>query len=120
MEYTAFINNAYRSRIIARATRQHQSSKIFSQTCTYTTTQVEGRQPIVHIPAGSHIYAFGAPSHTKTPLLRDLGWIVNDGEAWAIISGGGGRGKNIIFNVSFCLFFKKKIIFKMFMLNDRG
>ena len=63
-----------------------------SCTRTYTTTQVQDQRPIVHIPT--------APSHTRSPLLRDLGWTVNDGEAWAIISDGGGRGKKTIFNVS--------------------
>ena len=86
MEYTAFIRNATR-RISLPCTR------------TYTTTQ----RPIVHIPAGSKIYKFGAPSHTRCPLLHVSGWAVNDGETWAIISDDGGRGKQIIFNVSFCL-----------------
>jgi hypothetical protein len=103
MEHRALIRNAYRSRI---STRRHPSSKfLISQSCirTYTTTEAEGQRPIVHIPTGSSIYAFGAPSHTKTALLRDFGWTVNDGEAWAIISGGGGRSKKVIFNVSLSL-----------------
>ncbi|KAF8802603.1 P-loop containing nucleoside triphosphate hydrolase protein [Phlegmacium glaucopus] len=100
MKQTAFIRNANGSRIIT--TRRHPSSKILispSCTRTYTTiTQAKDRHSIIHIPTGSYIYAFGAPSHTRTPLLRGLDWNVNDGEAWAIISGGGGRGKKIIFN----------------------
>ena len=91
MEYTAFIRNAH-----IFTTRRIS----LSCTRTYTTTQVQDQRPIVHIPTGSEIYAFGAPSHTRSPLLRDLGWTVNDGEAWAIISDGGGRGKKTIFNVS--------------------
>ena len=95
MEYTAFIRNAHRL-----TTRRHPRISVScTRTCTITT-QAEGQRPIIHIPTGSYIYAFGAPSHTSSPLLRDLGWTVNDGEAWAIISGGGGRGKKIIFNVS--------------------
>ena len=90
MEYTAFLRNA--------TTRPHPRISL-SCSRTYTTTQA-GQRPIVHIPTGSYIYAFGAPSHTRSPLLRDFGWTVNDGEAWAIISGGGGGGKKIIFNVS--------------------
>ena len=98
MEYMAFIRNAH------RLTTRHPRISLSCQcqcTRTYTTTQVESQRPIVHIPTGSNIYAFGVPSHTRSPLLRDLGWTVNDGEAWAIISGGGGRGKKIIFNVRF-------------------
>lgn len=100
--------NANRSRIIITTRRRHPSSNLsISLSCTtrrYTTTT----RPIVHIPAGSCIYAFGAPSHTRTPLLRDVDWTVNDGEAWAIISsGGGGRGKHIIFNVKSFLIFSR-------------
>ena len=90
-------------------TRRHPRISL-SCTRTYITTPAEGQRPIVHIPTGSYIYAFGAPSHTRSPLLRDLGWTVNDGEAWAIISGGGGRGKKIIFNVSYSL--KKSFLAK--------
>ena len=100
--------NAYRPRILT--TRRHPT---ISLSCThintYTTTQAEDRKPIVHIPSGSCIYAFGAPSHTKTPLLRDFGWTVNNGEAWAVVSGGGGRGKNVVFDVEFfTLFLNRK------------
>ena len=99
MEQRAFIRNAYRSRIIT--TRRQPGLKFLVSLRTYTTSQAEGQRPIVHIPTGSSIYAFGAPTHTQTPLLHDLGWTVNNGEAWAIISGGGGRGKKVIFNVSY-------------------
>ena len=75
-------------------TRRHPRISL-SCTHTYTTTQAESQRTIIHIPTGSHIYAFGAPSHTRSPLLRDFGWTVNDGEAWAITSGGGGRGKKL-------------------------
>ena len=97
MEYAAFIRNAH----ILTARRHPRIS--LSCTRTYTTTQAEAQRPIVHIPTGSHIYAFGSPSQTRSPSLRDLGWTVNDGEAWAIISAAGGRGKKIIFNVSLSL-----------------
>ncbi|KAF8901898.1 P-loop containing nucleoside triphosphate hydrolase protein [Gymnopilus junonius] len=55
--------------------------------------------PIISIPPGSNIYAFGAPSHTRTPLLSHLAWTVNEGEAWAVVSGSGsgGGGKSAIF-----------------------
>ena len=91
----------WNTRHMSRTTRLRQAPILISR--TYTTKGQHGH-PIVHIPTGSYIYAFGAPSHTGSPLLRDLGWTMNDGEAWAIISGGGGRGKNIIFNVRFFLF----------------
>lgn len=58
-------------------------------------------RPIVNIPPGSQIYAFGAPSQTKSPLISNLEWTVNSGEAWAVISGTGGRGKGVIFKASF-------------------
>ena len=97
--YMAFIRNAH-----FVTTRRHPRIAL-SRTRTYATdsTHAESQRPIIHIPTGSSIYAFGAPSHTRSPLLRDLGWTVKDGEAWAIISGGGGRGKKVIFNVSFCV-----------------
>ena len=72
----------------------------FTRTYITTPTQAKGRRTIVHIPTGSEIYSFGAPSRTKSPLLRDFGWTVKDGEAWAIVSDSGGRDKKIIFNVS--------------------
>ena len=102
MELTAFIRNAH----ILTARRISLSYTPRS----YTTTQADSnpsQRPIVHIPNGSKIYAFGAPSHTRSPLLLDVGWTVNDGEAWAIVSDGGGRGKKVIFNVSFSLKFLK-------------
>ena len=94
MEYTAFIRNAH------ILTSRRISLSCTSCTRTYTTT-LPDRRPIIHIPTGSNIYAFGAPSHTKSPLLRDIGWTVKKSEAWAIISGDGGRGKKIIFDVCF-------------------
>ncbi|PPQ65555.1 hypothetical protein CVT24_010818 [Panaeolus cyanescens] len=52
---------------------------------------------IVHIPEHSDIFAFGAASNVKEPLVRDISWDVNEGEAWAIVSGAGGGGKSAIF-----------------------
>ena len=90
--------NSYKSRIIITTSRLRQAPILILISRRYTT-KGQLQHPIVHIATGSYIYAFGAPSHTRTPLLRDLGWTINDGEAWAVISGGGGRDKNIIFNV---------------------
>lgn len=46
-------------------------------------------QPIVDIPPGSNVYAFGSTN----PLLRNFMWKVQEGEAWAVVSGiGGGKG----------------------------
>lgn len=47
---------------------------------------------------GSNIFAFGTPSETKTPLLRDFGWSIEQGEAWAVVSGSG-LGKSTVFKV---------------------
>ena len=71
---------------------------IFSQleeSLCFARVPIPPRSPIVH-----HDTIPTAPSHTRSPLLRDLGWTVNDGEAWAIISDGGGRGQKTIFNIS--------------------
>src|SRR6266540_3452364 len=53
-------------------------------------------QPIVHIPPGSHVYAFGSASQSSMPLFQDFDWTVQDGEAWAVISGTGREKTNIL------------------------
>lgn len=54
--------------------------------------------PILYIPAGSQIFAFGTPSETRTPLLRDFSWSIEQGQAWAVVSGSG-TGKGAVFKV---------------------
>ena len=53
---------------------------------------------ILCIPRGSKIFAFGTPSETKTPLLKDFSWSIEQGETWAVVSGSGG-GKSVVFKV---------------------
>ncbi|KDR69798.1 hypothetical protein GALMADRAFT_145195 [Galerina marginata CBS 339.88] len=52
---------------------------------------------IISIPPGSNIYPFGAPSQSRVPLVSQISWKVEEGEAWAVISGTGGGGKGAIF-----------------------
>ncbi|PPQ96386.1 hypothetical protein CVT26_004988 [Gymnopilus dilepis] len=58
-------------------------------------------KPIISVPPNSKVYAFGAPSQTRLPLLAfsESGWTVNEGEAWAVVSGvgTGGAGKGGVF-----------------------
>ena len=63
----------------------------------YSTTGCD--QPIICIPPGSRVYAFGSASQSGTPLIRDFDWTVQDGEAWVVISGTG-REKTNIFKAS--------------------
>jgi len=41
-------------------------------------------KPIVYIPKSS-IHPFGDPSN-RSPILLDVEWQVNEGEAWTILS----------------------------------
>jgi len=63
----------------------------------YSTTGCD--QPIICIPPGSRVYAFGSASQSGTPLIQDFDWTVQDGEAWVVISGTG-KEKTNIFKVS--------------------
>lgn len=54
---------------------------------------------IVHLPSGSEIFAFGTPSQTRKPLIKQIDWQVREGETWAIVSGAG-PGKTHIIKVS--------------------
>ncbi|KAF5346859.1 hypothetical protein D9756_010558 [Leucocoprinus leucothites] len=48
-------------------------------------------KPIIHIPKSSSIHPFGDPSN-RLPVLRDVEWQVNEGEAWAVMSASSGEG----------------------------
>ncbi|KAF8161590.1 P-loop containing nucleoside triphosphate hydrolase protein [Crassisporium funariophilum] len=60
-------------------------------------TDAQSNRLIISIPSTSNIYAFGSPSRSRTPLLRDISWTVEDGEAWAVVSSSGGNGKGVVF-----------------------
>jgi len=83
------------------AQKIHRNLHRMRRCCRNATTYARANRPIVNIPRGSQIYAFGTPSQTKSPLISNLEWTVNSGEAWAIISGSGGGGKGVIFKASF-------------------
>ncbi|KAF9533359.1 P-loop containing nucleoside triphosphate hydrolase protein [Crepidotus variabilis] len=68
----------------------------YRNTCKRGYSSQSSSSEIVHIPSGSSIFAFGSPSQTKLPLIRDVDWTIKEGEAWAIISGAGG-GKGVVF-----------------------
>ncbi|PPQ85672.1 hypothetical protein CVT25_002139, partial [Psilocybe cyanescens] len=57
-------------------------------------------RPLISIPAGSNIFAFGSPSQTRNPLISRINWHVEEGQAWAVVSGTGGGGKGLIFKAS--------------------
>lgn len=58
-------------------------------------------KPIIHIPKSSSIHPFGDPSNQR-PILRDVEWTINEGEAWAVMSASSGdTGKRAIFRVGF-------------------
>ncbi len=64
--------------------------------------------PVIRIPSGSHVYAFGTPSATSKPLISNLNWNVREKEAWAVVSGTGGGGKGSLFKAcctDFAMFF---------------
>ncbi|KAF8959254.1 P-loop containing nucleoside triphosphate hydrolase protein [Flammula alnicola] len=71
-------------------------SSIQPATRRYTTKSDSNALPIVKIPTGSNIYAFGTPSRTTAPLISNVDWTVQDGDAWAVISGTGGGGKGTL------------------------
>ncbi|KAJ3570797.1 hypothetical protein NP233_g4173 [Leucocoprinus birnbaumii] len=52
---------------------------------------------IIHIPKSSSIHPFGDPSN-RLPVLRDVEWRVNEGDAWAVMSASSGdNGKRALF-----------------------
>ena len=85
------------SRAMSLPYPKHSSRLLPCVRRAYSTTGCD--QPIIYIPPGSHVYAFGSASQSSTPLIQDFDWTVRDGEAWAIISGTG-REKTSIFKGS--------------------
>ncbi|KXN85127.1 hypothetical protein AN958_11667 [Leucoagaricus sp. SymC.cos] len=47
-------------------------------------------KPIIHIPKSSSIHPFGDPSNQR-PILHDVEWKINEGEAWAVLSASSGE-----------------------------
>lgn len=55
-------------------------------------------KPIIRIPKSS-IHPFGDPSNQR-PILQNVDWTINEGEAWAVMSASSGdSGKSAIFQV---------------------
>jgi ABC-type protease/lipase transport system fused ATPase/permease subunit len=66
---------------------------------TPTLVRYVSTKPIICIPKSS-IHPFGDPSNQR-PILRNVDWTINEGEAWAVMSASSGdSGKSAIFQVS--------------------
>ncbi|KAF9045131.1 P-loop containing nucleoside triphosphate hydrolase protein [Panaeolus papilionaceus] len=75
--------------------RLHSSSAALPRFSRKISTA--SHRQIVHIPEHSDIFAFGAASSIRDPLIHDVSWTVNEGEAWAVVSGAGSSGKSAVF-----------------------
>jgi ABC-type iron transport system FetAB ATPase subunit len=65
---------------------------------TPTLVRYISTKPIIRIPKSS-IHPFGDPSNQR-PILQNVDWTINEGEAWAVMSASSGdSGKSAIFQV---------------------
>ncbi|KAH9949298.1 P-loop containing nucleoside triphosphate hydrolase protein [Amylocystis lapponica] len=78
------------TRRVLRALRAPPSRRLLHDSAD---TQV----PILHIPHSS-VFDLGAISSAQ-PLIRDLSWTIQPGEAWAVIGTAAGSNKYSLFNV---------------------
>lgn len=83
----------------ALSTTHHSMLCIRYQVTSSPLVRRLSTKPIIHIPKSSSIHPFGDPSNQR-PILRDVEWTINHGEAWAVMSASSGdSGKRALFRV---------------------